>query len=53
MADVFAEDLQMVAVAGRDGHLGKPIEYSKVMDLIGQSLRRSALPLNADASCGR
>ncbi|MDR1684959.1 MAG: response regulator [Desulfovibrio sp.] len=43
-ANVFKEDLEAVAAAGMNGHLGKPIEYSTVMEVIGQALRRSMPP---------
>jgi signal transduction histidine kinase/CheY-like chemotaxis protein len=43
-ANVFKEDLRAVAAAGMNGHLGKPVEYSTVMDVIRQSLRHSPHP---------
>jgi signal transduction histidine kinase len=43
-ANVFKEDMEAVVAAGMNGHLGKPIEYSTVMEVIGQALRRSGHP---------
>lgn len=40
-ANVFAEDMQMVADAGMDGHIGKPVEYASTMDFIARCLSRS------------
>ncbi|MDR2075902.1 MAG: response regulator [Desulfovibrio sp.] len=41
-ANVFKEDMEAVVAAGMNGHLGKPIEYSTVMEVIGHALRPRA-----------
>jgi CheY-like chemotaxis protein len=39
-ANVFKEDMQMVAEAGMNGHIAKPVEYDVAIGLIEQALSR-------------
>ena len=41
-ANVFKEDVQQVVDAGMDGHIGKPVEYTTVLDAVYQAVHRDA-----------
>jgi signal transduction histidine kinase len=40
-ANVFKEDMQMVAEAGMNGHIAKPVEYDVAINAVEQALMRS------------
>lgn len=39
-ANVFKEDVQTVLEAGMDGHIGKPVDYVKVLDTVSHAINR-------------
>ena len=43
-ANAFEEDRQQVLDVGMDGHLGKPIEIDKLMDMLGAVFSGESLP---------
>jgi CheY-like chemotaxis protein len=37
-ADVFSEDIEKCLVAGMNGHIGKPLDFDKVLDTLYEYL---------------